>query len=239
MNRLFRLTTLAAALALFASQAVAHHIWIEQDSDGARLHFGEYADNLREVSPGRLDKFTQTRAKLVTAKGEQALAMQKTPAAFAIAAKAGKGESIVAEADYPAFDKKEGDKTSRGVWIPAARFISDFSQQAPTLALDVVPTGKADEFQVFYRGQPLPKAKVVAIAASGWSREVQADELGKVSVSLPWQGGYGIEVKHSDKTPGERAGEKYDAASYVTTLSLVQADGLVSPSAPPKAQASK
>jgi uncharacterized GH25 family protein len=232
MYRLFRLSAIAAALAMVAAQAAAHHVWIEQDGQGARLHFGEFADNVREVSPGLLDKFMQARAKLVSADGEQALTVQKTSAAFAIPATAGKGESIVAEADYPAYDKKDAGQTLRGVWIPAARYVADFSAQTPTLVLDVVPTGKEGEFQIFYRGQPLPEVSVSAIAASGWSRDGQTDAQGRVSFNLPWQGAYGIEVKHNDKTPGERAGEKYDIASYVTTLSFVQPDGLVSPPAP-------
>jgi uncharacterized GH25 family protein len=231
------LTLIAGLLAL--GHAHAHHIWIEPTEQGAVLHFGEFADNLREVSPGLLDKFTATRATLVSAKGEQPLTVKKTPTAFELGARAGMNESIVAEADYPAFDKKDGDKILRGVWIPAARFVSNFAAQKPSLALDIVPTGRDNEFQVFYRGQPLPRAKVAAIAVSGWSREGETDENGKLSFGFPWQGLYGIEVKHSDKTPGERGGEKYDTASYVTTLSFVQPSGLTSPAAPYKKQPNK
>jgi uncharacterized GH25 family protein len=230
---LHRIALLAATLTL--GHAHAHHVWIEQGSQGAVLHFGEFADNLREVSPGSLDKFTAVRARIVSSKGEQALSPKKGAEGFTLSAKAGTGESIVAEADYPAFDKKVGDKTLRGVWLPAARFVSGFASQTPALELDIVPTGKAGEFQVFYRGQPLPKAKVSAIAMSGWSREAVADDDGKLRFSLPWQGVYGIEVRHQENAPSERAGEKFDTASYVTTLSFTLDEGLPSPASPPKA----
>lgn len=219
---------------LMQGHAQAHHVWIEQDGQGAVLHFGEFADNVREVSPGLLDKLTDVRARIASGKKEQALLLKKGGEGFAIAAKLEAGDSIVAEANYPAFDKKEGDKTLRGVWMPAARFVTNFAPQAPTLALDIVPIGKTGEFQVFYRGQPLPKAKVNATAASGWSREAVADDDGKLRFNLPWQGAYSIEVKHGDKAPGERAGEKYDTASYVTTLSFTLRDGMPSPALPPK-----
>lgn len=233
------ISIMLASTLLLAGQAFAHHVWIEQAEEGTVLHFGEFADNLREVSPGLLDKFTAARARLVSGKEEQALAVKKASAAFELRGKAGKGEVIVAEADYPLFDKKEGDKTTRGAWMPTARFITDFAPQSPLLALDIVPTGKSGEFQVFYRNQPVPKAKVLAIAVSGWSREAQADDAGKVSFSFPWQGTYVLEVKHSDKTPGERGGEKYDSASYVTSLSFVQQAGMASPPAPEKKQPNK
>lgn len=229
---LHRIALLAAAFA--AGQAQAHHVWIEQDNQGAILHFGEFAENLREVTPGSLDKFTAVRARVVSAKGEEVLTPKKGTEGFTLATKAVAGESILAEADYPAFDKKEGDKTLRGLWLPAARFVGGFAPQKPALELDIVPTGNAGEFQVFYRGQPLPKAKVSAIAMSGWSRETVADDDGKLRFSLPWQGTYGIEVKHQDKAPRERNGEKFDMSSYVTTLSFTLGEGLPSPASPPK-----
>ena len=57
MNR--RITPLISALLLatLAGGAQAHQVWIEASGNQARLHFGEYADNLRETSPGLLDKF--------------------------------------------------------------------------------------------------------------------------------------------------------------------------------------
>ena len=50
-------TLLATLLCGAFASANAHQIWIEQDGKRARVVFGEFAENLRELSPGRLDKF--------------------------------------------------------------------------------------------------------------------------------------------------------------------------------------
>ncbi|KZD07847.1 DUF4198 domain-containing protein [Oceanibaculum pacificum] len=244
MRNLFSLRPAAAALALLLSAggASAHQVWIEQEADGARLYFGEFGDNLREISPGLLDKFSQMDAALVDAKGgERSLSAQKTGAFFALGASAGKGESIVAaEVGYPAFERKDGDKTIRTVWVPAARYVSDFAERTPSLALDIAPAGKTAEgavaFKVTFRGQPLPKAKVALVALSGWSQEHRTDENGAFTATLPWKGAYVAEVAHTDKTPGERKGETHDQSMYVTSLSFVTDEGMPSPPAPPAAK---
>ncbi|MGH8808266.1 MAG: cobalt ABC transporter substrate-binding protein [Noviherbaspirillum sp.] len=240
MKQLFPTIALACAAVTIANPAAAHHVWIEQDAQGARLHFGEFGDNLREVSPGRLDKFVKPTATLVSARGAQPLTLNKTAEAFAFAGRAAQSESLLAEeALYPVIEKKDGDKVTRTVWTPAARYVTDFAVRVPQLTLDVVPTGTRGEFAVFYKGQPLADAKLEAVAQSGWSRALSTDKQGKLTLELPWQGAYAIEVKHSDRSGGERDGQKYDVASYVTTLTFSLAEGLPSPALPPKATPNK
>ncbi|WP_349743053.1 DUF4198 domain-containing protein [Roseateles cavernae] len=231
---------LATVLLAAAAGAQAHQIWIEQDAAGARLYLGEFGDNLRETSPGMLDKFTQTSATLLTAKGEQAVALDKQASGFVIKTRAIAGESIVGqELGFPSWERKQGDKVERHVWVPAARWVGDFAARAPQLTLDLVPTGQPGQFQVFYKGQPLPEAKVEVVAASGWSREVQADKSGLISVALPWKSAYALEAKHTDKGGVERAGQKFDVGVYVTTLSFSLPQGLESPPPPPAATPAK
>lgn len=45
----------AAAVLAAATTANAHHLWIEQAGTDTLLRFGEFAENARERSPGRLD----------------------------------------------------------------------------------------------------------------------------------------------------------------------------------------
>src|SRR3546814_4273506 len=50
----------------------AHQIWLEQpDGGNATIRFGEFGDNLRETSPGLLDKFVKPQGTLVSTGGEQ------------------------------------------------------------------------------------------------------------------------------------------------------------------------
>ena len=223
----------AALLVLGASAAKAHQVWLENAGGQARLHFGEFNDNLRETSPGSLDKFKgvpvlEQRAGTASQKVEGKL----TKDAFAYTV-TGNADTLFAAATYPLIDRSKRNLPAM-VWQPAARWVASLAKPvAPTAALDLVPTGKPGELKVVYQGAPLPKAKVQLSAPSGWTREAEAGEDGTVTFVTPWKGQYVAEVKHSDKTPGEAQGAPYGEASYVTTLSFVQAEGAVSPPLPP------
>lgn len=239
MKRHLTLLPLVAAL-MFAGAANAHQIWLEQTPKAANLYFGEFGENLRETSPGLLDKFVKPSATLSGAKGDQALTLNKEANSFALSARADKNESItVEEAHYPSFENKTGDTVVRGIWTPAARLVTSDAAQTPKLTLDLVPSGKPGEFKVYYKGQALPKAKVGIIVQSGWAKEAVSDEQGAVKFDLPWQGTYVLEVHHTDKTAGERNGKPYDVASFVTTLSLAQAKGIKAVAASPAATPNK
>ena len=237
MKLSIRTTALAAALLAAAATTQAHQVWLENAGGQARLHFGEFNENLRETSPGSLDKFkgvptleqrTGTAAQRVDGK------LDKDSFSYTLS---GTPETLFAAATYPLIDRSKRNLPAM-YWQPSARWVASLAKPvAPTAPLDLVPTGKPGEFKVVYKGAPLPKAKVQLAAPSGWTREAETAEDGTVTFVTPWKGQYVAEVKHSDKTPGEAQGEKYGEASYVTTLTFVLADGMASPElpAPPKA----
>ncbi|MFT4268486.1 MAG: DUF4198 domain-containing protein [Xenophilus sp.] len=220
-------TLYAFGLAALAATANAHQIWLEQPGKGgAVIRFGEFGDNLREASPGLLDKFGKPTATLVSAQGEKSADGSKTASGFALPFSARPGEAIVAEdASYPLYKFKQDGKEVTSWYHPGARLITGFAAQQPKLALDLVPAGQPGEFKLFFKGQPLPKAKVALVTQSGWAKEGHTDEQGLVKFDMPWKGQYVAEASHIDRTPGERAGEKYDGVSYVTTLTYVKAGG--------------
>jgi len=219
---------LLLSLAILAAPAAqAHHVWLEQDGKTVKLQFGEFGLNQRETTPGLLDKFVAPSATLIGAAGERALTADKTAKGFVLSGAPAAGESVVAEeANYPSWETTKDGKVSTHVWIPAARLVTNFAPQQPKLALDIVPTGTAGQFKVFYKGQPLPKVAVNATVPSGWTREATTDDQGTVRFDLPWRGVYVLETKHTDKTGGERAGKAYASASYVTSLTVSQPKGL-------------
>jgi uncharacterized GH25 family protein len=238
-------SVVAVAALASATAANAHQIWVEQaQGQSAVLRFGEFGENLREVSPGLLDGFGKPTAVLVSAKGEEPLTATKAADGFHLSGKAGKLDSIVAEdAAYPIRKFKQGDKEVASRYWPAARYVTGYTAQQPKLTFDLVPTGKAGEFKVTLNGQPLPKAKVDIVVASGWSKEARSDDQGLVQFSLPWKGTYVLEAMHTDATPGERQGEagpeKFDRISYVTSLTVVKADGIAPLAAGPAAKPNK
>ena len=52
--------------------------------------------------------------------------------------------------------------------------------------------------------------------------------LGRVvyNGALPWRGPYVFEVQHADTTPGKRGDDAYDVMNYVTSLTVVQPQGV-------------
>lgn len=220
------------ALLGLAMPAQAHQIWIEQpEGQNAVVRFGEFGENLREVSPGLLDKFGKPTGTLTSAKGEQKSDASKTADGFTLPFKAVPGDGIVAEdASYPLYVWKQQDKEIKNWFFPAARLITSFAAQQPKLALDLVPTGQEGQFKLFFKNQPKAKTKVMLVTQSGWSKEALTDEQGLVKFDMPWKGTYVAEVSFNDKSAGERTGpngpEKYDAVSYGTAVTYVNANGI-------------
>ena len=235
--------TVAAALLALTGAAQAHQIWIEQPAgQPATIRFGEFGENLREVSPGLLDKFVAPTATLISASGEKTATASKTGNGLQLPFTLGERDALVAEdARYPLYTGKRADKEFTNRYHPAARWVSDFAAQPPRLTLDLVPAGQPGAFKAYYQGKPLPKAKVALVTQSGWAKEGRTDEQGLVTFDMPWKGMYVAELQHNDPAGGERQGangvEKYTAASYVTSVTYVKRDGIdpipAGPAAPP------
>jgi len=235
-----KLTVLLIAMFCAATSAQAHQIWIEQaDGQNAMVRFGEFGENLREASPGLLDKFGKVTATLITASGEQKADAAKTATGFTLPFAAKAGDGIVAEdANYPLYSWKQQDKEVRNWFRPAARLITGFAAQPAKLTLDLLPTGQPGQFKLVFKDQPRAKTKVTLTTQSGWAKEAHTDAQGLVSFEMPWQGTYVADVSVNDRSPGERAGETYDAVSYATTVSYTKADGLPAiPAGPPASPA--
>ena len=222
----------AALLATTGLAAQAHQVWLEHSGSQAKLHFGEYNDNVRETSPGLLDKFKGVPVLEQTVAGAtQRVEGQLTKEAFTYTT-APNAETLFADAAYPLIDRTKANLPPL-LWKPTARWVASLAKPvAPTAALDLVPTGKPGQLKVVFHGAPLPKAKVELVSPSGWAREATSGDDGTVTFALPWKGQYVAEVKHSDKTPGEAQGQKYGEVSHLITLSFVQAEGMASPALP-------
>jgi hypothetical protein len=223
--------TVLALVALMPT-AHAHHIWLETTPQGAALYFGEFSRNLRETAPGILAKISRPVAQLQRGGTWQPVTVEPGAKFIQIPIRLQAGDSLIAEdTHYPMSERKgDGDKVTRSHYHPAARIVQSFTLHAPKLKLDIVPTGRHDprgpQLQVTWNNQPLAKAKVTVAMASGWIQELETIDDGTVIVTLPWQGAYVFEVSHRVSTAGERDGQTYDRASYVTALTVNLAKGL-------------
>jgi len=230
---------LAALLALsFIGAASAHSLWLERQGDGLRLYFGEFEENLREASPGLLDRLSPQAKVAVAGEGDKALKVDKMAGFFTVAGVVSADDSVVAE-DVRIAERRTAEKVTRVLARLGARYVADFKERPPVNTLDVVPAGKPGAFKVFYQGKPLAKAKLELIAESGWKREFKTDEQGAVEAPLPWRGTYVIEVQHTDATPGKLGEEAYDTLRCASTLSFRLADGPPGPPMPPAATPKK
>ena len=213
-----------------SSAASAHALWIEPDAAGYQLYFGEFDENLREGSPGLLDRFEPLpAAKAFTASGAQPLKVEKQATSFSLAGVPAGADSVVAE-QARIVERKQGDKVTRALSRLSARYVTDFTERKPVIVLDIVPTGKPGAFKAFYDGKPLPKAKVEVGTEFGWRKELKTDDNGAFEVALPWKGTYMIEVMLLDPTPGVLGTEPYDSMRFVTTLAFRVPTGLEAPS---------
>jgi uncharacterized GH25 family protein len=229
----------------FAATAQAHQIWLEQpEGQNAVIRFGEFGENLRETSPGLLDGFGKPMATLISRSGERSVDATKSATGFTMPFKAGQDETIVAEdAVFPLRRIKQGDREFTSWFRPSARYVTSFAVLEPKLALDIVPAGRPGTFKIFFKGKPLPKAKVTVVVQSGWAKEAHSNDQGVVSFDLPWKGSYVLEASHIERAPGERPGatgpEKYDGIYHSTTLHVSKPDGVAPLPAGPAATPNK
>jgi hypothetical protein len=197
-----------------------------------QLYYGEYDEAKREPSPGRLDDIGTPRLLVQGAVVEG----QKGVAGWRYASPAKAGDARAEVLDMAVRDwRKQGIGIVKPLFF--ARFADSPATQKPTSLLDLVPTGRAGEFQLSLAEKPLAGVKIMVVAPNGWTREAKSDAEGLISVEMPWRGVYVLEATHVIPEAGEFNGVAYEAKRMRSTLSYRQAKGTVTftPASPEKA----
>ena len=134
-------------------------MWLEHSGSQAKLHFGEYNDNVRETSPGLLDKFRGVPVLEQTVAGAtQRVEGQLTKEAFTYTT-AANAETSVCRRCLPA-DRPHQGQPAPLLWKPTARWVASLAKPvAPTAALDLVPTGKPGQLKVVFHGARCPRPR--------------------------------------------------------------------------------
>lgn len=220
-NQRVCLGVLALGLFLAAADARAHSIWIEEDEAGRLgVCFGEYENDLREKSGGKLDSMEGLEAWRILPGGEKAEAAPvKGDDRFAIEGEAAEG----AAAQFTRGAVREGGK-----YGPAktksyfyARFADIEEKAEPFMILDAVPAGTGDAaVAVTFEGKPLAKAKAVLVSPAGWTKTFRADEAGIVKIESPWKGLHILEVSHEVERPGTYEGKEYEREKHKISFSF-------------------
>jgi uncharacterized GH25 family protein len=201
-------TLLGCALSLNAG---AHALWLEDSSGGARLYFGEYAENLRETSPGRLDSIVEPEATIIDRAGTtKPVSPNRENTYFSLPA----GATVLVQARRQPIREPQGG----GPAPLQRRFLYARLGNGGSLPLDLQDSG--NRLRLTFMGEPVPKAEIVVIAPSGWEKHLRTDEKGEASFSPPESGLYVVEAKHELNKPGEFEGKVYAAESHKVTLSV-------------------
>lgn len=210
---------IAATAAVIAGSSLslnvaAHALWLEDGNSntaGTKLYFGEFAENVRERSPGRLDSIIEPTITILNSKGEaRQVTARPEGNHFAIP---GDGTVLVQALRQPVREP-QGEKRHP----PQRRFLYARLGNGGSLPLDIRNNG--DTLSLIFMGKPVAKAEIIVMASNGWEKHVRTDEKGEVAFSLPEPGLYVVEATHELDKSGEFEGKPYTVEVHRTTLNL-------------------
>lgn len=207
----FTLTFFAAAMSgMLSLNAAAHMLWLEGDATAGKLYFGEYGNNLRETSPGKLDNIVTPMITIVdTAGTEKSVTASRGGNYYAIPG----GPTVLVQA------LKQPIRTPQDKLAPVQRsFLYARQGKEGSLPLDIQQ--KANKLRLSFMGKPLAKAEIVLIAPNGWEKPLHTDENGETNFPLLEPGLYIAEAKHKENHPGEFEGKAYSIENHTVTLSF-------------------
>ncbi|MDQ3267888.1 MAG: DUF4198 domain-containing protein [Pseudomonadota bacterium] len=196
---------------VFSFNAAAHMLWLEGDATASKLYFGEYGENLREASPGKLDNIVTPMVTIVDAAGaEKPVTANRSTNHYAIPG----GATILVKALKQPLRIPHGDKSA-----PLQRgFLYARQGKGGSLPLDIQQN--ANKFRLTFMGKPLVKAEITLIAPNGWEKPLHTDENGETIFSLLEPGLYVAEAKHKENHPGEFEGKTYSSENHTVTYSF-------------------
>lgn len=219
MKNLNIVVTLASLL--IALPASAHFVWLEQADGQTKLYFGEYEGGLREKTGGKLDTIATPEAMTLDKK---ALVATKREADF-IAIEGGNNQPINQPviAHELGMKVKDMSKYHYGIAKPMyyARIGTGNAEAASSHALDIQPLGD-NKVRVSLNGRPLAKAKLKVMAPNQWLQELDADDNGEATISMPWAGLYVLETIYLEPSKGNYQGDAYENIRHVSTYSVVK-----------------
>ena len=171
-------------------------------------------DGKMEKSPGRLDSMTLPVAATLERDKASEISVTRQSDHFALHG-ATSGQVLCAESTHPVMapDGKGRRPTFYARWQPTLMIAG-----TPALTLDLVPTGKAGEVRVYFRGQPLGGVKATLISEQA-DTELTADADGFLRFEAKTPGQYLLTLgRHSEPLVGFHAGKAYTITSHNAAL---------------------
>lgn len=189
----------------------AHALWLE-DNAGIKLYFGEYNENLREPSPGRLDTIIDPLVTVIDNAGN-AKTVNPTRGSGYFSIPEG-GTAVLVQAIKQSIREPQGE-------IPAPtvkRHLYARIGKGGSLPLDLESSDNL--LRLSFLGKPVPRVEIIVIAPNGWEKHVNTNERGEVPLSSLDPGLYVVEAKYEFMKPGEFEGKAYTVESHKVTFSF-------------------
>lgn len=202
-------------IALTASSALAHTVWIEPLQDNLVIRFAE-PGNKFEKSPGYLDSLTPPVSFILgPTNAPVAVESPKKSDHFALP-----GTSI---ANTVCTESIFTVRAGRKPYFYARWQQSLATTATPLLTLDLVPTGVPGEVRAWFRGKPLGSIKATLYTPDEKEQEIVADAEGFLRIKTEQRGRYLLAIAHHrEDLPGFHLGRAYTQTSHNFALSWVQ-----------------
>ncbi len=214
------LKQLMVASILFTTlPAYAHYIWLEPSATQAHMYFGEYGENLRETTGGKLDNIASPEVSLIK-DGKLVPVTYKRQANSLELAAASNQDVVIQDVKMKVKDLR---KYNIGIVKPMyyARFATKDAEALSGLDFDIQPLSNG-QVKVNLHGKPLAKAKLEIVAPNQWMQALETNESGEVAIKTPWPGLYVVHVVYVEPVTGEYEGEAYEGIRHVGTLSFIK-----------------
>lgn len=216
-----QLVRILLTLAIAASLAQAHFIFVVPEPDGAsaKVFISE------ELTPDAMvsaDMVAAAKLSVRDANGaETPLTLTKGADAY-IAALPGGGPRLVHGMLDLGFTQRGESTPHLLLYYPKTVLGDAFGANAKLggdVPVELVPLGEpgAVKLQFIARGKPLADAEVTVILPDGSQEKVTTDAQGQTK-TLTQKGRYGAWARFWEKSPGERDGKKYDELRHYAML---------------------
>lgn len=220
------------------------------EEETVRFYFGEFHQFLREEAGGRLDDREGLNVWMVDPDGKkQAVKLEKKINFFQALVKPERPGRYNLVANDLKTEVKDGTKyrpigimykpmfyaRTQFLSFEAGRVSERETEITEMLDLDIIPitshldplngtispkVGEEVVLQVFFKGQPLEKAKPFAYSPIGWIKGARTNSKGITRFTPLWPGTYVIDCVNLEKISGEFNGKKYDGIRHRATLTI-------------------
>jgi len=205
---------LFCALLAAAVSAQAHEIWIERDGAGpVRVYFGEPAQEVLDHGQDEIKRIVKPdlfgakdKAGALTREGDHLSAPLKDS-----------GDAWLADDSvFAPWKGEDGRYESVTYYARAGR-----QDTQGRLAFELVPrASQGQDFTLQFRNKPLADAKVTVINADKWTKEVQSDAKGQVTLPKLAAGRYIVVASHKEPVDKKIGDQQVAVMHHITTLTF-------------------